>query len=212
MKRKANIQLAKNHFFRSFSRWQDLTMSACSSPIISVQTTTMTSNTRPITLERRPRRSSKCSFENFISIICSSTGKFVNDWTRRMISFCSFRELLRRNYNSRRYWIDIELRHLSDYDDNLCDSLKKQPAELLPLVRHERAIRFSTELFSCCLVRRGSKGRRRRDHSSTARGRHGDARYTDHADERRPSPSSTAFKGSCLSSRVLCVSFNGESF
>ena len=46
-----------------------------------------------------------------------------------------FREMLRRNYNSRRYWIDIELRHLSDYDDNLCDNLKKQPAELLPLVR-----------------------------------------------------------------------------
>jgi hypothetical protein len=47
----------------------------------------------------------------------------------------NFREMLRRNYNSRRYWIDIELRHLSDYDDNLCDNLKKQPAELLPLVR-----------------------------------------------------------------------------
>lgn len=46
-----------------------------------------------------------------------------------------FSELLRRNYNSRRYWIDIELRHLSDYDDNLCDHLQKQPAELLPLVR-----------------------------------------------------------------------------
>ncbi|CAF1617500.1 unnamed protein product, partial [Adineta ricciae] len=44
-----------------------------------------------------------------------------------------YREMLRRNYNSRRYWIDIELRHLSDYDDNLCDHLKKQPAELLPL-------------------------------------------------------------------------------
>ncbi len=43
--------------------------------------------------------------------------------------------MLRRNYNSRRYWIDIELRQLSDYDDNLCDNLKKQPAELLPLVR-----------------------------------------------------------------------------
>jgi hypothetical protein len=49
-----------------------------------------------------------------------------------------FREMLRRNYNSRRYWIDIELRHLSDYDDNLCDSLKKLPAELLPLVRQEK--------------------------------------------------------------------------
>ena len=46
--------------------------------------------------------------------------------------------MLRRNYNSRRYWIDIELRHLSDYDDNLCDHLKKQPAELLPLVREKK--------------------------------------------------------------------------
>ncbi|CAF0980210.1 unnamed protein product [Rotaria sp. Silwood1] len=44
-----------------------------------------------------------------------------------------YREMLRRNYNSRRYWIDIELRHLSDYDDNLCDHLKKQPTELLSL-------------------------------------------------------------------------------
>ncbi|CAF4299960.1 unnamed protein product, partial [Rotaria sp. Silwood2] len=44
-----------------------------------------------------------------------------------------YREMLRRNYNSRRYWIDIELCHLSDYDDNLCDHLKKRPTELLSL-------------------------------------------------------------------------------
>lgn len=54
--------------------------------------------------------------------------------------------MLRRNYNSRRYWIDIELRHLSDYDDNLCDHLKKQPAELLPLVR-ERGIEGEEEFI-----------------------------------------------------------------
>lgn len=58
-----------------------------------------------------------------------------------IVSFFLFlREMLRRNYNSRRYWIDIELRHLSDYDDNLCDNLKKQPAELLPLVRKREEI------------------------------------------------------------------------
>jgi hypothetical protein len=62
--------------------------------------------------------------------------------------FC-FSELLRRNYNSRRYWIDIELRHLSDYDDNLCDTLKKQPADLLPLVR-KRIFVFTIRILLVC--------------------------------------------------------------
>ena len=56
--------------------------------------------------------------------------------------------MLRRNYNSRRYWIDIELRHLSDYDDNLCDHLKKQPAELLPLVRDNQGV-GGRRIFLC---------------------------------------------------------------
>jgi len=64
--------------------------------------------------------------------------------------------MLRRNYNSRRYWIDIELRHLSDYDDNLCDNLKKQPAELLPLVR-ERNESFISNCFGFSLKKQQKK-------------------------------------------------------
>jgi hypothetical protein len=66
------------------------------------------------------------------------------------MSMMNFREMLRRNYNSRRYWIDIELRHLSDYDDNLCDNLKKQPAELLPLVG-KRKQNFQKKIFFFCI-------------------------------------------------------------
>jgi len=69
--------------------------------------------------------------------IFSFIGKSFSIDKKERESICFFvrlsREMLRRNYNSRRYWIDIELRDLSDYDDNLCDTLKKQPADLLPL-------------------------------------------------------------------------------
>ena len=134
-KQKKNIQLAKNLFF-FVSRWRDSMMWECFFPIISVRIIIMNSIMKMILIEHRLRRNLRCSSENFTLIIFSSTGKCKDVCSIQFEknAFVFFREMLRRNYNSRRYWIDIELRHLSDYDDNLCDHLKKQPAELLPLV------------------------------------------------------------------------------
>ena len=131
-------QLVQMFFFLLFffvSRWLDSMMWECFFPIISEQRIRMNSIMITRSIEHRWKRNLKCSFENFILIICLSIGKCSSSSIEcRWWSWNSFREMLRRNYNSRRYWIDIELRHLSDYDDNLCDHLKKQPAELLPLV------------------------------------------------------------------------------
>ena len=48
--------------------------------------------------------------------------------------FVYFRDTLRNNYNSNRYWLEVDLKDLTSYDDELGDMLKKQPTELMPLV------------------------------------------------------------------------------
>lgn len=129
------------------SRWLDSMMLEYSFPIISELIINKNLIKRMILIEQRLRKNSKCLFENFTSIIFSFIGKIRSHWWQLFIS-SSLSESLRRNYNSRRYWIDIELRHLSDYDDNLCDHLQKQPAELLPLVRR---ISINQMTLSICL-------------------------------------------------------------
>lgn len=44
-----------------------------------------------------------------------------------------YRDTLRNNYNSNRYWLEVDLKDLSSYDDELGDLLKKQPTEIMPL-------------------------------------------------------------------------------
>jgi DNA replication licensing factor MCM5 len=45
-----------------------------------------------------------------------------------------YRDTLRNNYNSSRYWIEVDLKDLNSYDEELGDLVKKQPTEVLPLV------------------------------------------------------------------------------
>jgi hypothetical protein len=142
---KKHTQTISNQIVKMFSlfvsRWLDLMMLECFFPIISVQIIIRILIMIMILIEHRLKRNLKCLSENFILIIFLSIGKFrfvFLEWIQKVIGI--FREMLRRNYNSRRYWIDIELRHLSDYDDNLCDHLKKQPADLLPLVRENEEV------------------------------------------------------------------------
>lgn len=117
----------------------------------------------------------------------------------------SFREMLRRNYNSRRYWIDIELRHLSDYDDNLCDHLKKQPAELLPLVRErERNWRWKG-IYWLDLVWRSRQGSCGWNNSSTSGRWSWYAWYSNHVNERCSSITSSTFKSSFSPFRNLSL-------
>jgi DNA replication licensing factor MCM5 len=44
-----------------------------------------------------------------------------------------YRDCLRNNYNSGRYWLEIDLKDLSSYDEELGELIKKQPTEVLPL-------------------------------------------------------------------------------
>lgn len=44
-----------------------------------------------------------------------------------------YRDSLRNNYNSGRYWLEVDLKDLSSYDEELGELLKKQPTEVLPL-------------------------------------------------------------------------------
>ena len=51
-----------------------------------------------------------------------------------------YRDSLKNNYNSGRYWLEIDLKDLNSYDEELGETLKKQPTEVLPLVRNYKSI------------------------------------------------------------------------
>ena len=44
-----------------------------------------------------------------------------------------YRDALRSNYNSSRYWLEVDLKDLNSYDEELGELLKKQPTDVLPL-------------------------------------------------------------------------------
>ena len=44
-----------------------------------------------------------------------------------------YRDSLRNNYNSGRFWLEVDLKDLNSYDEELGEMLKKQPTEVLPL-------------------------------------------------------------------------------
>lgn len=44
-----------------------------------------------------------------------------------------YRDALRSNYNSKRYWLEVDLKDLASYDEELGEMVKKQPTEVLPL-------------------------------------------------------------------------------
>lgn len=44
-----------------------------------------------------------------------------------------YRDSLRNNYTSGRYWLEVDLKDLSSFDEELGELVKKQPNEMLPL-------------------------------------------------------------------------------
>jgi DNA replication licensing factor MCM5 len=51
-----------------------------------------------------------------------------------------YRDALRNNYNSGRYWLEVDLKDLSSYDEELGEVIKKQPTDVLPLVSFKTII------------------------------------------------------------------------
>nr|XP_018901469.1 PREDICTED: DNA replication licensing factor Mcm5 [Bemisia tabaci] len=45
-----------------------------------------------------------------------------------------YRDALKRNYNLRRYWLDVNIEDIAHFDENLADKLYKQPSELVPVL------------------------------------------------------------------------------
>ena len=44
-----------------------------------------------------------------------------------------YRDCLRSNYNSGRFWLEVDLKDLTSYDEELGELIKKQPTDILPL-------------------------------------------------------------------------------
>lgn len=44
-----------------------------------------------------------------------------------------YRDSLRNNYTSGRYWLEVDLKDLNSYDEDLGELVKKQPTDVLPL-------------------------------------------------------------------------------
>lgn len=52
-----------------------------------------------------------------------------------IILYFNSREQLKRNYNLRRYCLEVDLHDLASFDPSLAEKVTKLPAEFLPLVR-----------------------------------------------------------------------------
>jgi len=44
-----------------------------------------------------------------------------------------YRDSLRNNYTSGRYWLEVDLKDVNSYDEELGELIKKQPTDVLPL-------------------------------------------------------------------------------
>ena len=66
---------------------------------------------------------------------------YVNDFNYK------YRDALKRNYNLRQFWVEINIEDLSSFDDTLADRLYKNPAELLPFFE-EAATEIVDEITS----------------------------------------------------------------
>ena len=69
--------------------------------------------------------------------VCYYTLNSVNHTKARIFivddsSFC--RDQLKRNYNLRQYWLQVDVNDLSSFDPILADKLLKVPSDYLPLV------------------------------------------------------------------------------
>lgn len=51
---------------------------------------------------------------------------------RKRLKF-NFRDALKRNYNLRRYYLDVNVEDVASYDEMLAEKLFKQPSEHLPI-------------------------------------------------------------------------------
>lgn len=49
--------------------------------------------------------------------------------------FCLiYRDALKRNYNLKEYWVEINIEDLSSFDEVLAEKMYKKPAEHLPIL------------------------------------------------------------------------------
>lgn len=47
--------------------------------------------------------------------------------------FLLYRDALKRNYNLRQYYLEVNLEDLASYDESLADKVYKQPSEHVPI-------------------------------------------------------------------------------
>lgn len=57
----------------------------------------------------------------------------------------NYRDTLKRNYNLKQFWIEINLEDLGAYDESLSEKIYKQPTEYLPIFE-EAATEIADEL------------------------------------------------------------------
>jgi len=53
-------------------------------------------------------------------------------WLLMDILFC--RDILRRNYNTGQFWVEVQMDDLQMFDENLADLLARKPADYINIV------------------------------------------------------------------------------
>lgn len=65
------------------------------------------------------------NFWNFIETVKIQIEQFI---------LFNISDQLKRHYNLKQFWLEVDLDDVSSYDENLAEKLLKQPSEHLPLV------------------------------------------------------------------------------
>jgi DNA replicative helicase MCM subunit Mcm2 (Cdc46/Mcm family) len=47
------------------------------------------------------------------------------------------RDMLRNNYNTRQFWIEISIEDVLNYDEDLADQILRRPGEFINIVRNQ---------------------------------------------------------------------------
>ena len=58
------------------------------------------------------------------------------------------RDELKRHYNLKQYWLEVDIEDVASYNESLAEKLTKLPTETLPLVREE-ALDFTSYKVKC---------------------------------------------------------------
>lgn len=118
----------------------------CSPPSCLASTLTGSTPSLCTTSPTRRRLNRLQRRRSFSSIFCSNTDSAENSSTGAFrVCYCGYgfncysRDKLRANLLLKQYYLEVDLRHVGLYNDELAHAIQDRPTDILPLVRSSRS-------------------------------------------------------------------------